>query len=338
MKIAFFEIHDQEKEFFQKRLSRHTLSFNTGPLTTSNVSKAKNCDIISVFTASKINEEVLSKIPSLKLITTRSTGYDHIGVASCKKRGIFVTNVPKYGENTVAEHTFALLLAASRNIHKAYDKTSKNDFTLSGLQGFDLKGKTIGIMGLGSIGMHVLRIAKGFEMSVLVNTRKQDKTLAKKLGFSYVTLHDLFRKSDIITLHIPLTQETKHIINANAFSKMKKGVVIVNTSRGALIDTKALIKALDNKIVSYAALDVLEGEDILKEEHELLHNPRKRAEYVAAARGHTLLKYSNVIFTPHIGFYSKEAVQRILDTTADTILSFTSKKYRLLKSVSYQSL
>src|SRR3989338_3010588 len=199
-------------------------------------------------------------MPKLKLIETMSTGYNHIDVKECKKRGIVVCNVPTYGENTVAEHTFALLLALSRKIHLSYDRTQKADFSAIGLKGFDLKGKTIGVVGCGHIGRHVVRIAKGFEMDVLVYERWQDLALAKELGFTYATLEELYSRSDIITFHVPLSKSTTHMFNNESLKLVKKGCTIINTARGEVIDTDALIRGLSKKIIGADGLDVLEGE------------------------------------------------------------------------------
>ncbi|MFA5386218.1 MAG: hydroxyacid dehydrogenase [Candidatus Paceibacterota bacterium] len=322
MNIAFFETEKWEKDYLSQRIKDYQLSFLEKPLTIENVNEAQNAEIISVFIYSKIDKAVLDKLPNLKLIATQSTGFDHIDIEECKKRNIVVCNVPFYGENTVAEHTFALILSISRNIHKSYLRTTREDYTIEGLKGFDLKGKTIGVIGTGHIGEHVIRIAKGFEMNVLAFDVKQNSELATKLGFQYVSLEDLLKQSDIITLHAPYNENTHHMINKENIGLIKPGAVLINTSRGGLVDTEALIEALDKKLLSGVGLDVLEGEELIKEEKQLLYDPKKINDLTQLVKDHILLSRDNVVFTPHIAFYSQEALERILDTTIENIKNF----------------
>ncbi len=322
MKIAFFEIEGWEKKYLKNKLKTHTLEFFKEPLNKDNAQKIKNFDIISVFIYSKINKQIIKKLPKLKLIATRSTGFDHINIVTNKK--ILVCNVPFYGENTVAEHTFALILALSRNVHKAYVKTKRNDFSMDGLKGFDLKGKTLGVVGAGHIGLHVIRMAKSFSMKVLAYDVNPDDFLAEVLGFEYVPLKKLLKNSDIISLHVPNNKHTHHLINKETIKQIKKGAVLINTSRGEIADTDSLIKALDKKILSGVGLDVLEGEELIKEEKQLLCAPEKTECLSNLVKDHILLSKDNVVFTPHIAFYSQEALERILDTTAQNINSFLS--------------
>ncbi|MBI2451926.1 hydroxyacid dehydrogenase [Candidatus Pacearchaeota archaeon] len=326
MKISFFEIQGWEKPILKKILKGHSLNFFKEPLSINNINQAKNSDVISIFIYSKINKQILSKLPKLKLITTRSTGFDHIDLTECRKRKILLYNVPAYGENTVAEHTFALLLALSRKIHQSYLRTIRNDFSIGGLKGFDLKGKTLGVLGVGRIGKHVVRIARGFEMNVLASDPHPDNFLAEELNFKYVSFQGLLKKSDIVTLHIPYTKENHHLFNKKNFNMMKKGSIIINTSRGAIIDTEALIWALDKKIISGVGLDVLEGEALIKEEKQLLYDKKKITDLQELVKDHILLAKENVVFTPHIAFYSQEALERIIEQTAENIKSFIGKK------------
>jgi D-lactate dehydrogenase len=322
MKIAFFELKGWEKRILKKALVKHQLRFFTEPLNLENVKKIRDCQILSVFIYSKISSEILKKLPRLKLITTRSTGFDHINLKECKKRKIKVSNVPFYGENTVAEHTFALILALSRNVHKSYVRTLKGDFSIEGLKGFDLKGKTIGVVGAGHIGLHVIKIAKGFGMEVLAYDVHQDRFLAEVLDFEYVSLDKLLRNSDIVSLHVPATPQTYHLINKQNIKKMKKGAILINTARGSVVDTEAVIEALDKGILAGAGLDVLEGEELIKEEKQLLYDKKKVKVLKELVKDHILLAKDNVVYTPHIAFYSQEALERILDTTIKNILSF----------------
>ncbi|MDO8740776.1 MAG: hydroxyacid dehydrogenase [Candidatus Woesearchaeota archaeon] len=325
MKIAFFEMEDWEKEYIKKKLKGNILFFND-ELNEKNINQVKDFDILSVFIYSKINSNTLNNLKKLKLIATRSTGYDHIDIEECRKRKIAVANVPYYGENTVAEHTFALILSLSRKIHRAYEKTVRGDFSLEGLRGFDLKGRTIGIIGAGHIGLHVIRIANGFEMNVLAYDVKRDAKLAKKFGFKYASLNELLKNSDIISLHAPYNKATHHLINKNNIKLIKKGSILINTARGSLVETEALVEALDRGILSGAGLDVLEEEQLVKEESELLSKNYPIETLKTVIQNHTLLKRENVIITPHNAFNSIEALQRILDTTIENIKSFMKGK------------
>lgn len=325
MKTAFFEIQGWESRTIKSKLGKNVKFFHE-PLSEKNVSSVKDIEVLSVFIYSKISAEILKKLPKLKLIVTRSTGFDHIDFKECAKRKIKVFNIPSYGENTVAEHTFALILALSRNVHKAYIRTSKNDFSVEGLKGFDLKDKTLGVIGAGKIGKHVIRIARGFEMRVLVNDRHQDDFLAEQLNFKYVSLDELIKKSDIVTIHVPYFKENHHLFDKKMISKMKKGSILINTSRGAIIDTKALLFGLDKKILSGVGLDVLEGEELIKEEKQLLYEKEKSSALKIYVEDHALLERDNVVFTPHIAFYSQEALERIINQTISHIENFKKGK------------
>ncbi len=322
MKIAFFEIQGWEKKLLKKAFKGHTLEFLSEPLNKENVDQFKDFDVISVFIYSELEKVVLAKLKKLKMISTRSTGYDHIDIEECRKRKIAVSNVPFYGENTVAEHTFALILSLSRNVHKSYVRGLRNNFSIEGLKGFDLNGKTIGVVGGGHIGMHVIRMAKGFGMEVFVYDIQKNKFLSEVLDFQYVELEELYKKSDIISLHVPHNKSTHHMINEKAFSKMKDGVILINTSRGEIVDTDALIEALDSGKIRGAGLDVLEGEELICEEKELLYEKANDEALREIVRDRILLSKDNVVFTPHIAFYSEEALLRIIETTIDNIQSY----------------
>ena len=322
MKIAFYEIKDWEKDYVQSELE-HEFSFFNLTLNEDNVVDA---EIVSVFIYSKLDKEMLSKFPNLKMIVTRSTGFDHIDLDECKKRGILVTNVPSYGENTVAEHTFALILSLSRNIHRSYVRQLKNDYSAEGLKGFDLKGRTLGVVGAGRIGLHLIRMAKGFGMNVVAFDVNKDNFISEVLGFEYVDFDTLLATSDIISLNVPYNEHTHHLINEDSIQKIKKGAILINTSRGAVVDTPALIKAIDQGIIGGAGLDVLEGERLIKEEKQVLHEKDKSEALKTLAKEHELLGKDNVVFTPHIAFYSQEALQRIISKTVDNIKGYIKGK------------
>ncbi|MBI4457585.1 hydroxyacid dehydrogenase [Candidatus Uhrbacteria bacterium] len=327
MRVVFFEVEDWEKERLSRELSGHDLAFHTQTLDAGTAAMAADADAVSVFIYSKVDRETLAALPKLKLVTTRSMGYDHIDVAACKERGIAVARVAAYGERTVAEHAFALILALSRKIFLAYERTEKANFDYHGLQGFDLFGKTIGIVGGGKIGMNVARIAKGFEMRVLINDPFPKAELAKEIGFDYAGLEELLAASDVISLHAPYMPATHHLIDEKTLRHVKRGAILVNTARGALIDTKALLQALEAGVLSGAGLDVLEEECFIKEEAELMTKDfPKKCDLGTIVRNHMLIARNDVILTPHIAFNSREAVERILSTTIETIAGFAAGK------------
>jgi D-lactate dehydrogenase len=321
MNIGFFELENWEKEYFQKEMKDANLLFSDTPLRDDSPSLDK-LEIIVIFIHSQITKEILDKMPNLKFITTMSTGFDHIDIAECKARNISVSNVPTYGESTVAEHTFALLLAISRRIIESVDKTKRGEFMPNGLTGFELKGKTLGVIGVGSIGTNVIKIAKGFGMNVIAFKRTPDYVLEKQFGFKFVDMKTLYQQSDIITLHLPYSKETHHIVNEGAFSMMKKGVVIINTARGGLMDSTALLNSLHDEKVSYAGLDVLEEEPLLQEERDILSKTFDKEKLVSVLQDHMLVNNPHVIVTPHNAFNSNEALHAILQTTHENLVAF----------------
>lgn len=321
MNIGFFELENWEKEYFQKEIKDANLIFSDSPLK-EDFPNLASLSIIVIFIHSQITKEILDKMPNLKFITTMSTGFDHIDTAECKRRNIIISNVPTYGESTVAEHTFALLLAISRRIIESVDKTKRGEFMPTGLTGFELKGKTLGVIGVGSIGKNVIKIAKGFGMNVIAFKRIPDYVLEKELGFKFVDINVLYRQSDIITLHLPYSKETHHIVNEEAFSMMKKGVVIINTARGGLIDSTALLNSLISEKVAFAGLDVLEEEPLLQEERDILSKTFDKEKLVSVLQDHMLVNNPRVLVTPHNAFNSDEALHSILQTTHENLAAF----------------
>ncbi len=326
MKAVFFETASWERRYLKRALAQQNLhvQLRADSLTEESLRAAAGAAVLSVFIYSTLTSRVLQKLPRLRFIATRSTGFDHIDLVAAKKHRIIVSNVPSYGENTVAEHTFALILALSRNVHKAYVKTIKGDFSLEGLRGFDLKGKTIGVIGTGHIGMHVIKMAKGFGMEVLACDVRKNVFLSEVLDFRYVRLQELLRHSDIVSLHVPYMASTQHLMSRETFRMMKRGALLINTARGGLVDTDALVWALDQGMVGGAGLDVLEGEELVKEERQLLAQDFPKEKLATALKNHILLHRENVVITPHIAFDSREALQRILETTVNNIASFLS--------------
>ena len=328
MKIVFFETPKTGQEIFTKYLTNVDISFFEGKLNEDNVQGIKDAEIISIFVGSQINKQIIDVLPNLKFINTGSTGFDHIDINYCKEKGIKVSNVPAYGSVPVAEFTFALLLSLSRKIYTAYNNLLQgSNFNITSLQGFDLNKKTIGIIGTGKIGKNVIKIAGGFGMNVVAHDLYPNLDFAKKYNFMYKSLVEVLSESDIISLHIPNTKESYHLINRENIAKMKKGVYIINTARGELIDTDALIWGLKEKIIAGAGLDVLEEERQLKEEIEILSNPKKAEKikhYKTLLEDHILINMPNVIVTPHIAFNSKEAKKEITRVTIKNIQGFIS--------------
>lgn len=329
MKIAFFEIKPWEIEYLKKKFAQSDsfeLIFYEADFSEDVLSEISDIEVLSVFIYSQVTKQKLDKLPKLRLIATRSTGFDHIDLNECHQRNIIISTVPFYGENTIAEHTFALILSLTRNIHKSYVRTQLNNFSIEGLKGFDLKGKTIGVVGLGRIGMHVAKIARGFGMKVLGFDVNQDKFLADLINFEYVSFEDLLAQSDIVTLHVPYNKHTHHLINSSNISLMKKGSILINTARGSVVETEALLEAIEKDIFYGVGLDVIEGEEYIKEEKQILYDPDKLDIWQKILRDRTILRKENVVFTPHIAFYSQEALERILETTYDNIIAFNANK------------
>ncbi|MDP3764095.1 MAG: NAD(P)-dependent oxidoreductase [bacterium] len=323
MKIAFFEVRPEE-EIFTSALLKEECVFIKDKLTEENIDLAKNADIISIFINSKIDKEIIDSLPNLKLITTRSTGFDHIDVTYAKEQGIKITNVPSYGSATVAEFTLALVLSLAKKIFEAKTNVlEKQGFDITNLQGFDLKGKTLGVIGTGRIGQNVIKMASAFGMKILASDVKPNNEIASKLGFEYTNLETLLKNSDIVTLHVPYFAENKHLINSGNIGLMKKGAYLINTARGELVETDALLKALASKHLAGAGLDVLEAERELKEEADLLTSGAEKIKDIKILlEDHALMNMPNVIVTPHIAFFSKEACDEISKITVQNIKSF----------------
>lgn len=326
MKIGFFEIEEWEKTYLEKAFIGHQLVFNSKPLAVEIAKDVIDCDVLSTFIYSPLNADLLVHFSSLKLIATRSTGFDHIDLDYCKKKGVTVCNVPTYGVNTIAEHAFALILALTRKLVPSVDRTRRGNFVLDGLRGSQLAGKTLGIVGFGHIGKRVAELAIAFRMNVIVYTRRPD-TASTETKIKFIDLQTLLRESNIVSLHVPLTTETKHLLNKGTIQLMKKGSILINTARGAIVETEAILWALEQGILSGVGLDVLEEECALKEERALL-----TPEFLATCDlktqllNHVLLTKDNVVITPHNAFNSQEALQEILQTTVANIEAWQAGK------------
>lgn len=324
--IIFYEASETDKAQLTDGLrgTDHHWDFVTDPLTLETANA--EAEVVSVFVGhSHITSEVMDKMPKLKLIATRSTGFDHIDLAAAADRGITVVNVPSYGENTVAEHAFTLLLALARRLPETLEKTKEGIYSPTELSGFDLKGKVLGVVGMGRIGQHSARIGKGFGMDVVGFDVFEKPELAEEIGFRYAPLKEVLETADVVTLHAPLVPENVHLMKSETFGQMKEGAILLNTARGELVDTHALIAALESGHLSGAGLDTIEGERFLSEEIEVntvLDNKTTKEALVNLAETETLLRMPNVIVTPHSAYNTVEAVGRINATTTDNIIKF----------------
>lgn len=324
MKIAFFEYRDEEKKVLEETIVGHDLFFCKDPLNSLTIDQVKDADIVCVFVSSIVKQEQIDLLPNLKMIATRSTGIDHIDVEYAQSKNIVVSNVPGYGAHTVAEFAFALMLSLSRKVTTAYNHIyHQGNFSLNDLEGFDLYDKTLGIVGTGKIGKHVANIAKGFDMKVVAFDICPDLVCAVTIGLDYVSLEELLKQSDIVTIHAPYMESTHHLINKDTLALMKPNALLINTARGELIDTEALVQALTDKKIAGAALDVLEAERLLKEESQFFVTDHiKTNEFRLLIEDHILLNMPNVLITPHIGFFSQEAAAEITSITKDNINNF----------------
>ena len=326
-KVLFFDADPQLKSFFEQHLSRQAELFFTSKSIYQPLTKNLPTDVrvISVFAhALPITEKTLRPFKDLKLLSTRSTGYNHIDLDYCRQKHIAVVNVPNYGEATVAEFTFGLILGLTRKIYPAKSDIKKNDVQLNKYMGIDLEGRTLGIVGTGAIGRHVAHLGHAFDMKILAYD-PYPNTQIKYI--TYVPFENLVRQSDIITLHCPATEQNLHLFNKETFAQMKPQAFLVNTARGSLVDTEDLYEALRTKQIAGAALDVLENEDVLMQrEIDLGAHKTSRQALVDSLLNLKLMQLDNVIITPHIAFNSTDAVQRILKTTADNITAFLQGK------------
>lgn len=327
-KIAFFGVKPYDKAYLENKIREvgidADVTYSEEIINKDNLPSETDADILSVFVNSVVDTSVMNAFPNLKCIVTRSTGFDHIDLDAAKKKGITVVNVPSYGENTVAEFAFGLILTLSRKLFSAIDQIKETgSFRVDGLQGFDLKGKTLGIVGTGRIGRHTIKMGLGFGMRVIGFDAFPNEKLAKELGFEYRSFDDVLHESDVISIHVPYMKETHHLFNKTAFQKMKKGAVLVNTSRGAVVETQALVAALKDGQLGGAGLDVLEEEGVIKDEMGFLvsgHPAEHDLKTILA--NHVLIDMPNVVITPHNAFNTKEALERILDTTVEGMKGF----------------
>lgn len=320
MKAIFFDVQPYEENFLKENTPKEleavflkdslNPSFEVGE-------DLKDAQIISVFTSSTLNDKVLEKFPNLKFVITRSVGYSHINTNYCKERGINIFNAPHYGDHTVAEYVFGILLDTIRNIGQGAHGVKNDSIKMAKYTGVELFGKTMGVVGVGAIGANVLDIAHGFKMNTLAYDPHP------KGEYKYVELDELLRKSDIISINSPLNEKTCHLINKENIEKMKDGVIIVNAARGEIIDTQALYEALISGKIAYAALDVIECEEILCSEDKKCVGLDNIKEICLEKffLNQKLMQLPNVTITPHMAYNTKEAIDRILTMTKENLNS-----------------
>lgn len=324
--IAFFDLRPWEQAYLQRKLPGYRTQFTADYAHLVDLKAYRSAEVVSSFTKSKLGAEVLGEFPKLKLVATRTTGFDHIDLAYCAKRKVAVCNVPSYGENTVAEQAFALLLHLTRRVAEGGRRVKAGDWSFDGLQGVDLKGKTLGVVGLGRIGAHAASIGRGFGMQVLAYDVVQRPELQEQVGFRYVSLPELLKRSDVVTVHTFLSPETHHLLDRKAIRSMKRGAFLINTARGPIVDTAALAEALLEGHLAGAGLDVVEGEEYLANPSLILGAKLPAAQVRSLMYAYQLLAMPNVVVTPHNAFNTGEAIMRILDTTVANIKAFASGK------------
>lgn len=319
MDIAFFDTHTYDRHAFERANAnqRHVLRFIEARLSRATAALASGAPVVCPFVNDRVDGETLRALHGggTQLVALRSAGYNHVDLAAAAALGLPVVRVPEYSPYAVAEHAMALVLALNRKTHRAYNRVREANFSLEGLVGFDLHGKTFGIVGTGKIGRALARIAHGFGCRIVATDAFPDATLTRDLGVIYVEARQLYAQSDVISLHVPLTADTHHMIDAAAIAQMKPGVMLINTSRGALVDTPALIDALKSRVVGAAGLDVYEEEGPLFF-RDLSMLPLQ--DDVLAR----LLTFPNVVITSHQGFLTREALDNIAETTLASVDAF----------------
>ena len=321
-KIIFFDIKDYDKEFFKKYEKNYNfeMTFLKVRLTEETANLTKGYDVVCGFANDNINKETIDIMVEngIKLLAMRCAGFNNVSLKDTHNR-FKVVRVPAYSPHAIAEYTVGLILAVNRKIHKAYVRTREGNFSINGLMGFDLDGKTAGIIGTGKIGQILIKILKGFEMKVIAYDLYPNQKAADELGFEYVSLDELYAKSDIISLNCPLTKDTQYMINRRSMLKMKDGVILVNTGRGQLIDSADLVEALKDKKIGAVALDVYE------EEENYFFEDKSNQVIEDDILGR-LLSFYNVLITSHQAYFTKEAVDAITVTTLNNIRDFVEGK------------
>ena len=321
-RIIFFDIKDYDREFFEKygKNYNYEMSFFKSRLSLENVHLTKGYDVVCAFTNDDIGKETIDAMAEngVRLLAMRCAGFNNVSLKDIHNR-FKVVRVPAYSPHAIAEYTVGLILAVNRKINKAYVRTREGNFSINGLMGVDLYGKTAGIIGTGKIGQILIKILKGFDMKVIAYDLFPNQKVAEELGFEYVSLDELYANSDIISLNCPLTKDTQYMINRRSMLKMKDGVILVNTGRGQLIDSADLVEALKDKKVGAVALDVYE------EEEDYFFEDKSTQVIEDDILGR-LLSFYNVLITSHQAYFTKEAVEAITVTTLKNIKDFIEGK------------
>jgi D-lactate dehydrogenase len=322
--VAVFETEEWEHAACLRLQPEHAVACRREPLEPGTTEADTEAEVVSTFVNSRLDASVLARFPRLRLVATRSTGYDHIDLGYCAEHGITVCNVPDYGDSTVAEHAFALLLALSHRIVDAVVRTRQGDFSQAGLRGFDLSGKTLGVVGTGRIGRRAIAIARGFGMAVIAHDARPDQAEGRRLGFVYADLDEVLARADVVTLHLPASPGTRHLLSDAAFATMRRGAVLINTARGNIVDVAALVRALGDGRLLAAGLDVLPEEPLIREEAQIFRTdrPRHPDDLETLLADHVLLRFPNVLVTPHNAFNTEDAVRRLVETTLGNIEAF----------------
>jgi len=324
--ISMYDVSSEEKKDFKALKDIGKVTYHEGPISMETIDK--DAEIIAMFVSSNVTAEMIQAMPKLQSIACRSTGFNNVDLDAAKKRKIVVTNVPTYGEHTVAEFTMALMLSLTRKVINAASQYSRHDISHEALHGTDVHGKTLGVIGAGKIGRNVIKAAKAFGLKVIAHDPFLTPEMEAEIDVTAVELQELLVQSDIITLHTPLTKDNYHLIDSKKIEKMKDGVYIVNTARGELIDTESLVLGLKSGKIAGAALDVLEDEKLvdIDEEELLLKKNTTTKETLEHVIANTILMHMpNVILTGHNAYNTKEAIQRINLTCVDNIQKYLQK-------------
>ncbi len=331
-KICFFEItQDWQPEIYSQKIKmkleevqkKAEIIFVDEPLKEENAGNYWDISIASIYLDSLITENVLQKMPALKLIITRTAGFDHIDILACKRKGIAVSNIPSYAPTTAAEYVFSLIFTLARKLHVAFEKVKNFDFSREGLLGIDLFQKTIGIIGTGNIGSEVARLAYGIGMRILAYDINPSRWLVEKYKVEYVSLEHLLRESDVIVIMIPFYSKTYHFINKENIKLVKENSMLINVARGPLIDTDALLWALENgKLKGGIALDVFEGDHLFLEELYLKDKVIPWEECQKSLKALKLLSYPQIIYTPRLADYTEEGLEKLKDLVIRDIVHF----------------
>jgi D-lactate dehydrogenase len=324
-KLVFFGLDEHEQDVIRRAFAGeadYDVALHAEPLMIENVSLARDAEGIGVFVMSRVTREVLDRLPDLKMIAAMSTGFDHIDFVACRERKIAVSNVPRYGDTTVAEFAFGLILALARKFRPTFERTDRGDFSRAGLQGMDLAGKILGLIGTGRIGSHLARIARAAEMEVIAYDLKPNPALTEEYGVRYMEIDDLLREADVISLHVPYTKATHHLIDAERLRLVKNTVLLVNTSRGGVVDTGAVADALREGRLGGVAFDTFEGEEVWIQEEFQGAGEASEDELRDALESFGLLHSDKAILTPHNAFNTREAVDRILATSVENLRAF----------------